>query len=151
MRDIRKLATISLGFAAAIFVAHYILKLSGLLAAAAAGIAVVGFAFKGLNRKRIVLFFAAAAIGFAAYYVNYNATIGAVEPYTEKEAEFTARAENYADVRKAYSLVNVKLDDENIPNCKALVICYGSDLSDIEPGDELRITGKLRSAAERYN
>ena len=153
MRDIRKLATISLGFAAAIFVAHYVLKLSGVLAAAAVclGIAAVGFAFKGLNRKRIILFFTAAAIGFAAYYVNYNATLGAVEPYTEKEAEFTARAENYADVRKAYSLVNVKLDDENIPNCKALVICYGSDLSDIEPGDELRITGKLRSAAERYN
>lgn len=153
MKDIRKLAVVSLGFSSAIFFAHYLFDIRYLLTTAAvcAVLSAAGLAFRGLNRKRIIFFFAAAAVGFVIYYVNYNSTVAAVEPFAEKEAEFSARALDYADVRDGYSIINVKITDGNIPNCKAMVIVYGDDMPDVKPGDELFVSAKLRSAAQRYN
>lgn len=152
MKGVRKLAIASAGYCAAIFLAHYLVPRGQLVYAAAlsALFLLSSLLLRGRAKKRLIIFAIAAAIGFAHYEMHERLTVDACAPYAEREYLLSARVTEYPDERDSCTLLYVKLNDEQLPKVKTLVIDYGKSSGDLEPGDEIQLKIKLHSAAERY-
>lgn len=152
MRGVRKLALASTGYCAAIFTAHYILPREQLMTAAvlSALLLLPALLLKGRNRKRIFILIVFAALGFAHYELHARLTVDVCAQYAERELYAQARVTEYPDERDSCTLLYVRFDDSELPSVNALVIDYGKSCASFDPGDEIRVKIKLRSAAERY-
>lgn len=152
MRGVRKLALASMGYCAAIFTAHYVLPRELLSTAAilSALLLLPALLLKGRNRKRLVILAVSAALGFAHYELHARMTVDESAQYAERELYAEARVTEYPDVRDSCTLLYVRFDDPELPRVNALVLDYGKSCGSLEPGDEIRVKIKLRSAAERY-
>ncbi len=152
MKGVRKLASASIGYCAAIFISHYLLSAEQLPAAAffSALCAVSALFLKGRGRKRLIIAALAAAVGFAHYGIHDSRTVDVCSQYAEKEYCVSARVCEYPDGRDNCTLLYVKLDDPRLPRVKALIIDYEKSCGGFELGDEVKINVKLHNAAERY-
>lgn len=152
MPQVRRLAIASTGFALAVLAAHYLLPVNALLPLAMICLILspLCFAFKGLNRRRVMLVLLAMAFGFGYYRLHYEKTVKLCENLTNEAVTVEARVTAYPDHGENYSSVRLCITDDSLPGLRSVVFCYGDELDALRPGDELNITLKLRSAAERY-
>lgn len=153
MRAIRKLATASLAFSAAVFLAHYLLPYNWLLTFAAIGIltAVAGEFIHNNIGRRLILIGLAIACGFSLYHIHYNRVISPCEELVNEKMTVTARVTSYPDCRSGCILQNVRFTGEKLPNVSGLIIDYESEESELIPGDVISVTLKLNPANQRYN
>lgn len=152
MKGVRRLALASGGYCAAVFLAHYLIPRGRLMTAAAisALLLLPALFLKGRARKRLVIFAAAAALGFAHYELHERMTVDVCAPYAEREFTVSARVTDYPDERDGCTLLYVRLDDPGLPKVNTLIIDYGKSCGELEPGDEIQAEVKLHNAAERY-
>lgn len=152
MKSVRKLAIFSIGYAASVFAAHYILPYETLLTAVvlAAAAALPGLLFKGNARKRILLAALAAAIGFLGYKYHYDSTVIPCEELTGKTLTVQVQVLDYPMHYDYCSRINVKLKTDGVPQVKTAIYDYDHKLTDVEPGDMLSVKLRFRSAATRY-
>lgn len=153
MREIRKLATLSLSFSAAVFLAHYLFPAVWLIPLAAV-FAVFAFAGAFLHSpagRRIILIGLAAACGFLLYYAHYQRVLYPCESLAGEKLTVSARVTSYPDYRSGCVLQNVRFCDEKLPSVSGLIINYESENSDLIPGDEIRVELKLSSPTKRYS
>ena len=109
MKSVRKLAIFSIGYAASVFAAHYILPYETLLTAVvlAAAAALPGLLFKGNARKCILLAALAAAIGFLGYKYHYDSTVIPCEELTGKTLTVQVQVLDYPMHYDYCSRINV--------------------------------------------
>ncbi len=152
MRGIRKLAIACTGYCAAIFASHYVMSRPQLGSALALCIIIALSALltKGNMRRRIIIFAVAAAVGFAHYEWHCIRTIDKCDSLAGTEAQLTARVTDYPDRRSRVTLIYVKVTGSQYPNVDALLFDYSDEEPELRPGDEISLTAKLTSAAERY-
>ena len=153
MRGIRKLATLSVSFAAAVFLAHYLIPAKWLISLAIA-FAVIGFAGLVIHNnlgRRVTLIGLALACGFSLYHVRYERVLAPCEDLVNEKLTVSARVTSYPDARDNCILQNVRFIDDKLPNVSGLIIDYDSEESTLIPGDEIMVTLKLNPANIRYN
>lgn len=149
----RKLAWAALGFALAIFLAHDALHLSALPWAALLSLALlpVGLLLRGRARRRWLLCFTAMALGFGWYAFTAHRVLGplaALDGQTERT--YQARVVGYP-VRIDYGTsVRLCLYEPGLNRLSTRVYCYDESCDHLLPGDEITVTLKLRSGAQRY-
>ena len=153
MKEIRKLALISLSFSAAIFLAHYVLPAAWIYPIAAVfAVLGVGCAFiRNDICRRIVLIGLAAACGFLIYHTRYERVIPPCEALADQKLTVSARVTSYPDYRSGCYLQNVRFRDKMLPKLSGLIIDYDDEESELIPGDEITVTLKLSPASIRYN
>lgn len=153
MRGVRKLAAVSIGFCAAILVAHYMLSTECLIKVAivCAVIGLSGFAFKKNTRKIIILLLLAASVGFAGYKYHYDATVAPSELLADSELTVNAYVTDYPEERSSCLMIYVRFCDEKLPETDGVLFDYAKENSKLCPGDKICVEVKLRSAVNRYN
>ena len=144
----RKLAWAALPYAAAVFLAEYVLPRKGLpiFAAALFLLAWAGFLFRGPVRRRILLVCLAAAAGFGWYAGHWAMTAEPCEALEGQTFSVTARVVDYPLVTDSYARVEVRLTDASLPRVRAALYLYDGELPALAPGDT--ITAEVRAAAE---
>lgn len=145
----RKLTWAATGFAAAAFLAEYLLPVQGLpyLAAALAAFLPLCFFLKGRGRRRAMLCLAAAAAGLLSWYVHYERHVAPGEGYAGERVSVTARVTDYPETLDGYQRLNVRIL-EGAPSEKAVLYLYESDGSELTPGDIIRAEVRLSSVTE---
>lgn len=153
MRGVRKLACASLGFSAAVFAANYIVPvgLLYLLSALIAFISLLGFAFKGNTRLRIILILLSMSAGFAGYRLHYDNTVAVCNEYAGTSAEVSVITLDYLSERDYGNVLTARLCDDAMPAVKIRIYDYDKLLESVSPGDEIKLSLSFRSATERYN
>lgn len=153
MRAIRYLATLSVAFALAVFTAHYLLPANWLLPLAAvfAAAGLAGLIIHNKTGRRVTLIGLALACGFLLYHTHYERVLAPCEDIVGEKLTVSARVTSYPDYRTGCILQNVRFCDEKLPNVSGLIIDYDSEISELVPGDEIRVTLKLSPANMRYN
>lgn len=151
----RKLAWAATAFAAAIFLAEYLLPVKGLpyLSAALLLVCPLGLFWKGKARKRAFLVSIAAALGFGVFFLQYQQRTAPCEALAGQKMELTAYVTEYPELSQRYSSVEVRLMEEELPSVKARFYLYEEEMPELEPGDLLRlsvkISGEPTDAADR--
>ena len=149
----RKLAWFGFGFALAVFFSHYLLPLSALYRCAlgAALFALGGSLLKGLNRRRWMLCLLAAAVGFGWYAFRAHRILDPLAALDGKtEQVYSARVLDYP-VQLDYSTgVMLHLYEPGLDRLAVRAYANNDSCDDLQPGDEIDVTLRLRSAAERY-
>ncbi len=145
----RKLAWSATAFAAAVFLAEYLLPVKGLpyLSAALLLVCPLGFLWKGNTRKRVFLVCLAAALGFGNFYWQYRQRTAPCEALAGQKLELTACVVEYPVESEGYSSVVVRLMEESLPSVKARFYLYEEAMPALEPGDVLRLTAKISGDA----
>ncbi len=152
MRGVRKLAAACIGFSAAVFIAHYLLS-GGMLAYAAAAcfaVGCIGFAFKKNTRKRIMLLFFAAAVGFMGYKYSADTFLAPCEKLADSELTIKAVVTAYPEERDGCNVLYVRLCDDKMPKTDGILFDYSENKASLRPGDIICAEVKLRSAQYRY-
>lgn len=139
----RKLALISLGYSAAIFVSQYLLEPGTRLyfAAGFALLAAAGLCLKGSARKRALLLAVSAAIGFLwswGHYMFYSSVESRAVGVT---AEVRVTAIDYTEDRGSYTMTYVRTEGGGVPGVKTLLYDTTGQLQRLSPGDSF--TAKL--------
>ena len=153
MSAVRKLAWTAFGFSLAIFLAHYLLPLPwlGWFALGALAALPVSLCLRGLNRRRWLLVFIAMAVGFGWYAVYAHRVLtplAALDGETERTVH--ARVTGFP-VRYDYATgLTLRLYEPGLDHLSTRVYAYDDSCGDLRPGDEITVTLRLRSAAERY-
>lgn len=144
----RKLAWAALPFAAAIFLAEYLLPVKGLpyLSAAFLLVSPLAFRWKGKTRKKALILLAASALGFGWFFAFYHLRVQKCEALAGQDVTVQARVIAYPYETDDYSRVDVILTDPSLPRVKAALFLYEGQLPELEPGDE--IEAELRMARE---
>ena len=149
----RKLAWFGFGFALAVFLSHYLLPLPALYwcALGAVFLASGGFLLKGLNRRRWMLCLVAAAIGFGWYAFRAHRVLDPLDSLDGKtEQVYAARVLDYP-VHMDYSTsVMLHLDTPGLDRLAVRAYAHDERCDQLQPGDLVTVTMKLRSAAMRY-
>ncbi len=153
MRGIRKLATLSVSFAAAVFLAHYLIPAQWLvpLSIAFAVIGLAGLVIHNNLGRRVTLIGLALACGFSLYHVHYERVLAPCEDLVDEKLTVSARVTSYPDIRDYCILQNVRFCDDKLPHVSGLIIDYDSEEATLIPGDEITVTLKLNPANMRYN
>ena len=144
----RTLAWAALPYAAAVFLAEYLLPYRGLpfFAAAFFLLAWVGLLFHGNTRRRIMLVCLAAAVGFGWYAVHWSKNVAPCKALEGERISTQARVVDYPLVTDSYARVEVRLMDAALPSVRAALYLYNAELPALEPGDI--ISAELRVAEE---
>jgi len=152
MQEVRRLAIVCAGFALAVFAAHYLLPVNYLLPLAGvfALLSAAGLAFRGRNRKRVILSLLALALGLSWYYLRYESLIAPCEALPDEPITVTARVTEYPRLGEGYSSVYLRFTDAALPRVRGVVYAYGGELDSLRPGDTLSLTLKLRAGTQRY-
>lgn len=148
----RKLAVFSVAFAAAVFVAHYILP-GGYFTWAAvmcALFSLLGFLFRAEKSIRVILICLGAAAGFVVSGVSYAQKIEPSAAITKEDYVFTAEVSEYPYQGEGYSSVRAKNKSENLPKVDVIIYFYDFVPPEMRPGDIIEVSGSLRFAGERY-
>jgi len=148
----RKLATFSAAFSAAVFLAHYLVPPGFYLLSAGicALLACTAAFFKGDTRRRTLLITLSAALGFTASFTAYQNKTLPARSLSGTEISAAGTVTDYPDAYGDYTTVQVSLTGENVPHVRALLYFSGERLPDLRPGDEVAAEVKLKSSDERY-
>lgn len=148
----RKLATASLAFSAAIFLANYCIPSEWLLYAAVLA-AVIG-AGTGLLRRKwlrpavvVLLFF---ALGLTEYALYYRATIARAGELAGQTREICAAVIDYPEEYESYCRIRVRITDKDLPHFKAIVYDSGKSFAHICPGQHIRFEAAVSTADTLY-
>jgi competence protein ComEC len=147
---VRKLAWAATGFAAAVFLAEYVLPLEGLLYSAAALFLVwgLGFLWKKYRWQRgLCLGF--AVLGLLAWRGHYLRHVQPCEALVGQTITVTVRATDYASDRGSYTTLPVRVMD-GAPTERGVLFFYGETPADVEPGDILSVTVVVKSPKCSY-
>ena len=140
------------GFSAAIFFSHYLLPIEW-LRWAVLGMLVL-FPLCWLlpfdQRRRLRLLFAAAAIGFGWYWLVSDFYIAPLMDLPADEITVSARVIEYPSRYDHSTGLSLRITDPNLSHVRARVYAYHDGCDALKPGDEIRLTVKLRPATERY-
>lgn len=148
----RKLAYVTGGYAAAIFLAHDIL-LARLLPYAAGALLLIALAsllFPHNVRRRAILIAVSAAVGFGWYCGAVRLRLEPVQAISNDERTVSARVTEYPQAYEHSIGLTVKLTDPTLPHLRARLYDYSGGCADFRPGDEITVSVKLRPATERY-
>lgn len=148
----RRLAWTMAGLSAAIFLAHYLFPVSYLKWLALLMLVLFPLCWLLPNdpRRRVRLFVAGAAVGFLCYGLAVNRYVVPLQDFPEGEVTVLARVTDYP-VRYDYSTgITLRFLEPTITRFQGKVYSYEHDCDDLKPGDEIRVTLKLRPATERY-
>ncbi len=149
----RRLAIAAGGFSAAVFLANYIiplrlLPLLALLCAAAA----LGLAFVRKNRlKRLVIGFAALAVGFLYFGGAYLICAAPAKELDGVDAELEATVLTYPVDYGEYSRYELRISLPEGGSSRAVVYDRsGAETEKMAPGWHLRLSANCRAADTRY-
>ncbi len=148
----RKLATASLSFSAAVFLAAYILPGTWLLPVALI-FALLGLSIALMRRKWLrpaVVALSFFALGLAEYALYSRATLAQAHALDGQTEEIYAVALDYPDDYPGYCRFPVRITGKNQPHFKALVYDGKKAFADIEPGQSLCFTARISAADVRY-
>lgn len=148
----RKLAYVTGGYAAAIFLAHYVLP-TQFLPYAAIGMLLIALASQLLPhrvRKRVCIAAVSAAVGFGWYFGAVHLRLQPVQVVSNDERTVSARVTEYPQGYENAVGITVKLTAPTLPRLTARLYDYSGGSADLRPGDEIRVSVKLRPATERY-
>lgn len=154
MRGIRKLAAVCCGFSAAVFLAHYLLPLRVLLPAAllCALAAILCRLIKNENtRLRLTLVLLASALGLGVYLCHYAVKLVPLEKYYDSTVTVSARVTDFPEPLEYSTKLYLVITEDGFHNTRAVIYDYNDCIDGLQPGDEVNITLKLKSAAEKYN
>jgi len=148
----RKLATVTLSFSAAICAANYCFPQDKLIVIAAftAALAVVLLAVFRKRRALVasaLLFF---ALGLLCYFVHYRNTVEEAKQYSGETHRVTAVILDYPDVYDDYCRLDVRVKSPYLPNFKAVLYDNEKQLTDVKPGDVVILRAKLNTADTIY-
>ena len=148
----RKAAWACLSFSAGIFLSRYLLPTDLFLWAVGvfAAVGAAGFFFRGNTRLRLCLLGFGLSVGVLCFFAQTHLVIERAETLAEKTVSVSARVTSYADVYEDSEYIELRLTDETAPRvrCRAMSYTTGS-LSQLRPGDEIKVTLRLRSASVR--
>jgi len=148
----RKLATASLAFSAAVFLACYILP-SGWLIVPAAVSAVLGAALSLLHRKWLrptviaLLFF---SLGLLEYAVYHRLTVERAAQYAGETREISGTVLDYPDDFGSYCRLHIRMTTDGLPRFDAIVYDNRKAFAAAEPGNKIAFTASVRTADTLY-
>jgi len=145
------LATVSAAFAAAIFLAQYVLtdKLLPFCAAISAIFALIGLFLRGNARLRVILLCFGLAFGFL-YNLGYSAVFHApADALCGETRQVSATVCGYPEITGNGSRVVIRVKNDGAPSVKALLYVRGS-VPDLLPGDVIGLKASFESAEELY-
>ena len=149
----RKLAWFGFGFALAVFLSHDLLPLSALYGCALGAVLLSfgGFLLQGLNRRRWMLCLLAAAVGFGWYAFRAHRVLDPLSQLDGKtERVYSARVLDYP-VHADYSTsLMLHLDEPGLDRLAVRAYAHDESCDELQPGDLISVTMKLRSAEKRY-
>ena len=148
----RKLAYAAGGYAAAIFLAHYVLpaRLLPYAAGIMALFALPAFLLPRGVRMRVMLAAVSAAVGFGWYFCAAHLRLEPVQAVSNDERTVTARVTAYPQEYEHSVGITVRLTDPVLPHLTARLYDYAGESAELRPGDEITVRVKLRPATERY-
>lgn len=148
----RKLAYAAGGYAAAIFLAHYVLPARLLLYAAGTMLltALVSLLLPRSARSRVLLLAVSAVVGFGWYFGAAHLRLEPVQAVSSDERTVTARVTAYPQEYEHSVGLTVRLTDPALPHWTARLYDYAGESAELRPGDEITVRVKLRPATERY-
>jgi len=144
---LRTLAWAALSYAAAVFLAEYLLPVEGLpfIAAALAVCSAFCFLLRGVNRSgrcwRL-----GAAVGLLWFWGHWQLTAEPAATLAGREMTVNARVIDYAQEGDGYESVTVRLLPDAAVHAKAQLFLDDGALPALRPGDILTVTVKLSSA-----
>ena len=149
----RKLLTASCALAGAVFTAYYLLSFQGSITAAAVFCAAAVFLFclrqHGRLIKRCFLIALGAAVGFAVYALHWHNTLRYAEAWDGIEQTLQVRVMEAPAEYDYYSRLHVQRTET--PKLDLMLYDYRGMIDpDLEPGQMLTVTAKLRRADLRY-
>lgn len=148
----RKLATASISFSAAVFLANYILPTSWLAAASVLS-AILSTLLALTHRKWLrpaviaLLFF---ALGLLEYDVYTRLTLDRSKNYSGQTCQVRGTVLDYPDIYDSYARLRIRITSEDLPHFKAIVYDNKKQLLDAEPGDHVSFTAKISTADTLY-
>ncbi|MGE4484424.1 MAG: DNA internalization-related competence protein ComEC/Rec2 [Oscillospiraceae bacterium] len=148
----RKFAVAAFSFAAAIFLARYFVPQSHLpyLAAVLAGASFLGLCLKGEKRLLVMLPLLGLAFGMI-WDFGYNRIFFApAENLDGMEKTITATVADYPTETDYGIKVTVRLFEADSPQIKTLLYVF-DDIPDLEPGDTVTLTAKLKLATKVFD
>lgn len=147
----RRLATASVAFSAAVFAACYLLSAASVLpfALCLGALGAVALLGKGRIFRRACIALFAAALGLIVYNVHTLHTTTPAAELHDKTLSLSGVALDYPAVYDNYCRVDVKLDGA-ASHLKAVLYASNRALAKVEPGQALRFTARLRKANTRY-
>lgn len=148
----RKLATASVAFSAAVFFANYIISTERLVLLAVI-FAVSGGALLLLRRKWLrpaAMVFLFVALGFVYFRVHSFNTVEKVENYDGQIHRVSAQILDYPEIYEDYCRLEVKVNSPYLPNLKAYLYDNDKQLENALPGDSVSLRAKLNSADTVY-
>ncbi len=151
----RKLTWAAIGFAAAALLAEYALPVSELPLAAAA-LAVCGFLFVPVRRKKLraraMICLLAAVAGLLAWNIHYVRHVKPSEELVGERVTVFAEVTDYPCQKDGYYRLDVKVL-EGAPRERAALYRYGGEMPELEPGDvitvEIRVALAIGDGEER--
>ncbi|MBO7372889.1 MAG: DUF4131 domain-containing protein, partial [Oscillospiraceae bacterium] len=149
----RKLCTSSCALAGAVFASYYLLPLKGCISAAAvfcaAAVLLSFLRSRGDLFRRAFLVAVGAAVGFAAYGLHWYGTLRYAERWDGTEQTMQVRVMEAPAEYDYYTRLHVQRTER--PKLDLMLYDYrGSIDPELEPGQMLAVTAKLRRADLRY-
>ena len=148
----RKLAWASFGFAAAVFVSHYLLRgtLPLLFSLLALALLPLGLLLRGNARRRWLLCALAAALGFGWYGAYARWALSPLETLPDQAAVYIARVVEYPTRYEDSTALTLRLESPGLRRMKTRVYVYDDSCADLTPGDRVSVELKLRPGTLRY-
>lgn len=140
------------GLSAAVFLAHYLFPASYLkwLVLSMLMVFPLCWLLPLEPRRRVRLLIAGAAVGFLCYSVAIQCVVTPLNTIPKDEISVVARVTEYP-VQYDYSTgLTLRILDPKLTRLNAKVYSYETGCEGLVPGDEIRVTLRLRPATERY-
>lgn len=90
------------------------------------------------------------AVGFSAAYINYQVVLEPCSRVEYKEKKVLAELVEYPQIYDNYSVFEVKLLSDNVPNVNTKLYSYEEGKKDYRPGDIISCKAKVKPADEKY-
>lgn len=147
----RKLALCTLGFAAALLLAHYVLP-EGALLWCAAGLGLLclaGLGLRGDARTRLLIVCVSAVCALGWYRVCDALFIKPCEELKGRTLTVTACVTDYPVFHEDYARVDLRLVTEGLPGALTALYDYDGHMTELKPGDIIEAEVKFSSATVR--